>query len=162
MHGFHGRRDFVRGLGLGMLGLGLPDVLRMQARASDAGGKAKSCILIFLWGGPSHIDTFDMKPEAPAEYRGEFKPIATSVPGIEWCEHLPQTARMAHHVAVVRSLTQTGRGGLGDHHTDAYPEDIAATVYHALGIGRHELFFETADGRPVGLLERGEPLAIFG
>jgi hypothetical protein len=122
MHSFpHRRRDFLRGVSIGTLGLGLPELLRRQALASTAeGGQAKRCILLFLWGGPSHIDTFDMKPSAPVEYRGEFQPIATSVPGIQWCEHLPLTSRMAHHVAVVRSLTQTGRGGLGDHHTDAY------------------------------------------
>src|SRR5262245_49438877 len=108
------RREFIRGLGFGMLGLGLSDVL-----AAGAAGKAKRCIMIFLWGGPSHIDTFDMKPDAPAEYRGEFKPIATAVPGLRVCEHLPRIARMARHLAVVRSLTMTGRAN-GDHHCDAY------------------------------------------
>jgi hypothetical protein len=117
------RRQFVRGLGLGMLGLGLPEVLRLQAqaRADKRGGQARSCIMIFLFGGPSQIDTWDMKPEAPREYRGEFKPIATAVPGIRLCEHLPRTARLAQHLALVRSLTMTDRViGNGDHHADTY------------------------------------------
>ncbi len=117
------RRQFVRGLGFGMLGLGLPDVLRLQAQARTGRrtGKAKSCILIFLFGGPSQLDTWDLKPDAPVEYRGEFKPIATTVPGIRVCEHLPRTARVAQHMALVRSLTMSGRViGNGDHHADTY------------------------------------------
>lgn len=107
------RRQFVRGLGLGMLGLTLPEVLHRQAVAAHLprGGKATRCIMIFLFGGPSQIDTWDMKPEAPREYRGEFRPIATSVPGIFCCEHLPRTAKLAHHLAVVRSLTPDGPPG---------------------------------------------------
>ena len=64
----------------------------------------RSCILIFHYGGPSHIDTYDMKPNAPAEIRGQFSSIATSVPGIRVCEHLPQTARVMDHLAIVRSM----------------------------------------------------------
>lgn len=67
-------------------------------------GKAKSCILIFLFGGPSQIDLFDMKPDAPAEFRGAFKPINTSVPGIDLCEHLPQIARRMHLFQIIRSM----------------------------------------------------------
>jgi hypothetical protein len=80
---------------------------------------ARSTILIWLSGGASHIDTWDMKPDAPAEYRGDFKPIATSAPGVRLCEHLPLTARQAHHLAVVRSLGHYGRG-TGDHHAGYY------------------------------------------
>jgi hypothetical protein len=75
--------------------------------------------MIFLFGGPSQIDTWDMKPDAPAEYRGEFQVIPTAVPGITCCEHLPRTARLAQHLAVIRSLTMTGRS-IGDHHADTY------------------------------------------
>jgi hypothetical protein len=106
-----------------MLGLGLPEVLRLQAQARTGRrpGKAKSCIMIFLFGGPSQIDTWDLKPDAPVEFRGEFKPITTSAPGIHLCEHLPRTARVAHHLALVRSLTMSGRViGNGDHHADTY------------------------------------------
>lgn len=112
------RRQFVRGLGFGLCGLGLPDVLRAQTTAPR---KARSCIFLFLFGGPSHIDTWDMKPDAPAEVRGEFRSIATSAPAIRLCEHLPRTARVAHHMAVVRSVTMSGRViGNGDHHADTY------------------------------------------
>lgn len=73
-------------------------------------GKLKSVILIFCDGGPSHIDTFDMKPEGPAEIRGEFRPIKTSVPGRHVCEHLPRTARVMHRVHVIRSMNHRMRG----------------------------------------------------
>jgi hypothetical protein len=80
---------------------------------------AKSTILIWLSGGASHIDTWDMKPDAPVEYRGEFRPIATSAPGVRLCEHLPLAARQAHHLAVVNSLGHYNRG-TGDHHAGYY------------------------------------------
>ena len=80
---------------------------------------AKSAILIWLSGGASHIDTWDMKPDAPAEYRGTFKPIDTSAPGLRLCEHLPHLAKQAHHLAVVRSLGDHRRG-TGDHHAGYY------------------------------------------
>lgn len=80
---------------------------------------AKSAILIWLSGGASHIDTWDMKPDAPAEYRGTFRPAATSAPGLRLCEHLPHLARQAHHLAIVRSLGDHGRG-TGDHHAGYY------------------------------------------
>ncbi|MGH7139914.1 MAG: DUF1501 domain-containing protein, partial [Pirellulales bacterium] len=95
-----------------MLGLGLPQVLAGQARAATSGEtrapsrqRPKSILVIFLTGAASHHDTFDMKPEAPAEVRGEFKPIDTSVPGIQFCEQLPQIAARAHQCAIVRSMT---------------------------------------------------------
>jgi hypothetical protein len=66
--------------------------------------RIRACILIFYYGGPSHLDTFDMKPEAPADIRGEFRAVSTSVPGIQICEHLPETARVMHHVALIRSM----------------------------------------------------------
>jgi hypothetical protein len=113
------RRQFVRGLGFGLLGLGLPDVLRARAASGMPAGRARSCILIFLFGGPSHVDTWDMKPDSPAEYRGEFRPIHTTAPGVLLCEHLPRTAAQMHHVALVRSVTMTGLS-IGDHHADTY------------------------------------------
>ncbi|MBI1325057.1 DUF1501 domain-containing protein [bacterium] len=68
-------------------------------------GKAKRCILLFMWGGPAQQDTWDMKPEAPSEFRGEFRPISTSVPGLSICEHFPRLARQAHRLTVIRSMT---------------------------------------------------------
>jgi hypothetical protein len=90
--------------GISLLGLGLPRLLRAAAAPGTASAPtADGCILIFLDGGPSHLDTWDMKPAAPAEVRGEFKPIATSLPGVQLSEHLPKTARQMHRCALVRS-----------------------------------------------------------
>jgi hypothetical protein len=115
------RRVFLVAGGLGFCGLHLPSLLRArQAVALPArSGKARSVILLWLSGGASHIDTWDMKPDAPVEYRGEFKPIATSAPGVRLCEHLPRLAKQAHHLAVVNSLGHYGRG-TGDHHAGYY------------------------------------------
>jgi hypothetical protein len=88
--------------GIGVLGLTLPRLLR-AASGPAFRGSADACILVFLDGGPSHLDTWDMKPDAPAEIRGEFKPIATSLPGVRLSEHLPKLARVVHHAALVRS-----------------------------------------------------------
>ncbi|MBL8850684.1 MAG: DUF1501 domain-containing protein, partial [Planctomycetaceae bacterium] len=97
------RRELVRTGLLGLSALGLPDLYR--ATAADAlAGSGKSMILLWLWGGPSHMETFDLKPQAPSEYRGEFRPIATNVSGIEISEHLPLLARQADKYALVRSL----------------------------------------------------------
>src|SRR5438128_87446 len=88
------RRELLQAGGLSLLGLTLPNLYQGRAQAAGAPrartfGRAKSCLIIFLSGGASHHDTFDMKPDAPAEIRGEFDPIQTSVPGIQVCEHLP-------------------------------------------------------------------------
>jgi hypothetical protein len=99
-----GRREFLRAGALGLFGLGLPQLLQARAEAPSR-GRAKACILLFMWGGPAQQDTWDMKPDAPAEYRGEFRPIATNVPGLRICEHLPRLARHADKLAVIRSMT---------------------------------------------------------
>jgi hypothetical protein len=114
------RRTFLAASGLG---LGGPD-LRSLVGAEQSGqrarsGQVKSTILVWLSGGASHIDTWDMKPLAPVEYRGEFKAVATSAPGVRLCEHLPRLARQAHHLAIVNSLGHFGRG-TGDHHAGYY------------------------------------------
>jgi hypothetical protein len=101
------RREVLRVGGLGFTGLMWPDWLRARAsrRAAAGGfGKARACILVFSYGGPSHLDVLDLKPDAPREVRGEFKPAATRVPGIAITEHLPRLARMADHYAIVRSV----------------------------------------------------------
>lgn len=95
------RRRMLQVGGIGLLGLSLPRVL--AAAASASGATADACILLFLDGGPSHLDTWDMKPDAPAEIRGQFEPIATSLPGVQLSEHLPKLARLLHHTALVRS-----------------------------------------------------------
>jgi hypothetical protein len=102
-----GRREFLRAGSVGLLGLGLPQLLQARAAAAAAAPRprAKACILLFMWGGPAQQDTWDMKPAAPAEYRGEFKPIATNVPGIQVCEHLPRLARHADKLALLRAMT---------------------------------------------------------
>lgn len=97
------RRNFLRIGGLGAAGLALPDVLRAEA-ATAAGNRRKSVILIYLVGGPPHLDMFDLKPLAPREIAGPFRPIETNVPGIEICEYLPRLARMMDRVAIVRSI----------------------------------------------------------
>src|SRR5579885_672948 len=105
------RRDELQVGGLGAAGLTLPDLLRARAAARPARpggqgsfGRARSCILCFLFGAPAHQDVWDLKPDAPAEYRGEFRPVASSVPGIRVGEHVPRVARTAHRLALVRSV----------------------------------------------------------
>src|SRR5438445_13413240 len=98
------RREWLRLGGLGMLGLSLPRLLQAETAAKPE-PIAKSCVLFLLHGGPSQLDIWDMKPAAPAEIRGIFKPIRTSVGGIHITEHLPQLAKMAHRFTIVRSMT---------------------------------------------------------
>ena len=98
-----GRREFLRvGGGLAVTGFLSPNL--SPAKAPPRSG-ARSCILVYLLGGPPHLDMWDLKPAAPAEVRGPFKPIATSVPGLHICEHLPRLARLAHRYALVRSVS---------------------------------------------------------
>ncbi|MFL5240680.1 MAG: DUF1501 domain-containing protein [Gemmataceae bacterium] len=98
------RRDVLQIGGIGLLGLSLPQLLRAQSPKTAHNPSADSCILVFLNGGPSHLDMWDMKPKAAAEIRGEFKPIATSVPGIQFGEHLPRLARLMDRCCLVRSV----------------------------------------------------------
>lgn len=110
------RRDFLCVGSLGWGGLSLPGLLRHEARAMASGQavRRKSVILVWLAGGPSHLDMYDLKPAAPAEIRGEFRPIATNVPGIEISEHLPLQAQVMDRMAIVRSACHTNAGhGMG-------------------------------------------------
>ncbi len=112
------RRNFLHVGALGIGGLTLADVLRAdEAHKNDAGYSKKSVINVYLPGGVSHMDTFDLKPDAPAEFRGTFNPIDTNVPGIQICEHMPRIAAMMDKFAVIRSLT-----GLVDDHTSHQTE----------------------------------------
>ncbi|MES2921552.1 MAG: DUF1501 domain-containing protein [Verrucomicrobiota bacterium] len=141
------RRDFLHLGVLTSFGLSLPSLLRMQAAAAETGkgaARAKSCILIWLDGGPSHLDMFDLKPDAPSEVRSQFKAIGTAVPGVQICEHLSRTAKVMKDVALIRSLTHE----LGNHDTGTrflltghrptpaleYPS-IGSLVSHATGSG---------------------------
>ncbi|HUR54852.1 MAG TPA: DUF1501 domain-containing protein, partial [Gemmataceae bacterium] len=95
------RREFLRAGALSLFGLGLPPVLKAVERPR----RAKACIVLFMWGGPAQQDTWDMKPDAPDVYRGEFKPIQTRVPGLRICEHLPELAKRADELCLIRSMT---------------------------------------------------------
>ena len=105
------RRELMRIGGLGLGAVSLPDLLQAAensgaaANAGSAFGRAKNVIFLYLAGGPPQHETFDPKPKAPAEIRGEFKPISTNIPGIQFCELLPRTARIADKLAVVRSMS---------------------------------------------------------
>ena len=103
------RRDTLKVGSLSLLGLNLPDWLRLRQVMADESARdrkrAKACIFLFMWGGPAHQDTWDMKPKAPSEYRGEFRPINTNVTGLQICEHLPMLAQRADKLAVIRSMT---------------------------------------------------------
>ena len=112
------RRAFLVASGAGLAGLGMVPGPSAALTAAPAGASARSTILFFLCGGASHIDTWDLKPDAPAEYRGPFRPIATSAPGVRLSEHLPMLARQAHHLAVVNSVGATVN--TNDHHAGYY------------------------------------------
>jgi hypothetical protein len=118
------RRDFIQvGLG-GMLGLGLCDLFRLQAATIEAGAKSVSkpgrknvnCILIWMDGGPSHYETFDPKPDAPSEIRGEFKTISTKIPGVQFSECVPKLAGIADKFTVVRSICHKDPNHGGGNH----------------------------------------------
>ncbi|MCS6865538.1 MAG: DUF1501 domain-containing protein [Gemmataceae bacterium] len=126
------RRDFLQ-IGAFGTALTLADLLRYRAAAA-AGKKQpsrskKSAIMIYLPGGPSHMDMYDLKPDAPKEFRGEFNPIATNVPGVQICEHFPLQAKMWDKLACIRSIVSV------DEHSDSlvmtgYPERVNRTADH--------------------------------
>ena len=124
INGNFSRRQILTASTLGLAGFrfGNPQLAASQdpvlTNAITTGGKAKSTILFFLCGGSSHIDMWDLKPDAPEQYRGEFKPIATTAPGLQISEHLPRLARVGHHLAVVRSIRSTVN--TNDHHAGYY------------------------------------------
>lgn len=99
------RRELLRVGGVGAVGLTLPQLL--AAEQNDGRSRADACIVIYLNGGPSHLDMWDMKPDAPVEIRGEFQPIATSLPGVQLCEHLPGLSQHVHRATLVRSMNHS-------------------------------------------------------
>jgi len=107
-HG-HTRRSFLQAGSAGLAGLTLTNLVRSEAAGAVDPTKAgiRNCITLFLVGSPGHVDTWDMKPDAPAEVRGKFKPIATNVPGIDICEHFPLMARQMEKIALIRSMHHT-------------------------------------------------------
>jgi len=115
------RRELMRIGSIGLMGLSLPHFFlwRDQARAAENGGKyagargfgsAQSVLMIFLQGGPSHIDIWDPKPDAPANIRGEFKPIKTKIPGTQISEHMPMMAQHLDKATLIRSMSYTPNG----------------------------------------------------
>ncbi|MBM3459124.1 MAG: DUF1501 domain-containing protein [Armatimonadetes bacterium] len=110
----HTRRDLLQVGALSALGLTLPDLLRLQAASA---APDVSCIFLYLLGGPSHMDMWDLKPDAPLEFRGEFQPISTTVPGIRISEHLPLSAKHAEKYAILRSVNHPNADhGRGTHY----------------------------------------------
>lgn len=115
------RRRFLQIGGLSTFGLSLPSFLRLQSQAAAAGTptpdkKTVNCILMWMQGGPSHIDTLDPKPDAPSEIRGEFKVIPTATPGLQFCEHMPLLARQTDKLSVIRGHDpKNGSHGTADH-----------------------------------------------
>jgi hypothetical protein len=124
------RRSFLR-IGAFGAGLTLADILRLRATGGEAAAttKPKSAIMIYLPGGPSHMDMYDLKPDAPKEFRGEFNPIATNIAGVQICEHMPMQAKMWDKLAVIRSVVSVGE------HSDSlvmtgYSENANRTAGH--------------------------------
>ena len=106
----HSRRKFLQS-GVGLAGLTLPTFLKARLSSNSLNGKAKACIIIYTWGGMSHYESFDPKPEAPVDFRGEFKPIDTATPGMQFCEHIPLLAKHSEKLAVIRSVHHTSKEG---------------------------------------------------
>ena len=100
------RREFLRAGTLTLGGLTLPELLRGRAIAGTTGTDT-SVILFWMWGGPSQLETYDMKPDAPSEYRGPLDPIKTNVPGMEICEYMPGQSKIADKFSIIRSLHHT-------------------------------------------------------
>lgn len=136
----HSRRDLLRVGGLTALGFGLGDLFRAQRLAAAAGNsnavrqRARSCVLIWLDGGPSHLETFDLKPDAPKEVRGPLESIETKVPGIRISECLPNTAAMLDRIAIIRSMTSPlGEHNFGTHYLMTGYKPTPVLEYPAFG-----------------------------
>ena len=147
------RRELLRVGALSAFGLGLADFLRIRSLANDPSAhktiaaKAQSCILIWQDGGPSHIDTFDPKPDGPADVKGEFKPIDTSVPGVRISEVLPRIAKVMHQATLIRSMTSPEADhGRAAHHMLTGYRPSPALVYPSYGsaVARTKLGSQTS------------------
>ena len=128
------RRDFLRMAAIGGTGLTLANYLKMAQAGDVKPSGAQSAIFINLPGGPSHLDTFDMKPDAPSEYRGLFNPIRTNVPGVEFCEHLPKLAKCADKFAILRGVSHTlAAHRLGQEYVNTGSRPLASLEYPGFG-----------------------------
>jgi hypothetical protein len=154
------RREFLQ-LGFsGFLGLGLPQLLAHRARAGRSAPRAKSLLMVFMSGGLSHLDSFDLKPDAPEGIRGEFKPIATKAPGVHYCEHLPALAARADRLAVVRSMSHPQTNHLNATHQiltghsqpGAFFDKIASRDDYPCYASALDAIRPRADGIPSGVL----------
>ena len=102
------RRSLIQVGAIGVCGLSLPKLLAAEVQPVDRPARrARSCILFYLEGGPAHQDLWDMKPDAPADIRGQFQPIATTVPGVQVCEYLPLLSKQMGHLTLIRSVHHT-------------------------------------------------------
>ncbi len=110
-----GRRELLQAGGAGLLGMSLPKVLAAEALQTPQPARAKSVLFVFLYGGPSQLETFDMKPGAPSHIRGPFRPIASRTPGLRICEHLPRLAERSDKYAVIRTVNHTQNDHNGTH-----------------------------------------------
>ena len=148
------RRAFLQAGALGTIGLTLGNSPYVHGAFRGTSPPARAVIMLWLWGGPSHLDTFDMKPDAPVEYRGPFEPIATSVPGMHVCELLPGLARRANRFALLRALhhESNDHGVAG---TIALTGSIAGAV--GLGGAANTQAARPSTGAIVGRLHRGSP-----
>lgn len=130
------RRDFLKAGALSIAGLSLADVLRLRAQAGAIGSQ-KSVIMIYLPGGPTHLDTYDLKPGAASEYRGEFDPIQTNVPGMEICELMPMQAQIADKLSIVRGMVtsneHSAHGTLTGFHNKAMRPPLGSVVSYLRG-----------------------------
>ena len=141
------RRDLLHVGSIGLLGLGLErlsapvvaEAPRSGASRLPGFGRAKSCIMIFLYGSPSQLETFDPKPDAPVEIRGEFGTIETSLPGVRFCEGLPELAKVADKMTILRSVS--------------HPYPVHGVAFAATGNPRMELAWEAC-------AQGSEPLAV--
>ncbi len=140
------RRDLLRYSATGALGAALTGATIAPAAASRESSQVRSCIVIFAEGGPSHLDTWDPKPEAPSEYRGPFGAVETNVPGVRICEHLPRMARLADKLTILRGLTHNE-----EHH------ERASRLMHSRFLGPSLPELESTGPLP-GYVSLGAPL----
>lgn len=129
------RRDFMKACGLGLGAASCSGWLPTLAARASGGARRTSCIVLWMTGGPSHLDTFDLKPDARAEVRGEFRPVATSVPGIQVSEHFPRFAQLMRHGAVLRGMcTPEADHQLASYHLHTgYQNRAGGLAFPALG-----------------------------